>query len=530
MEIERGKYAGAKTVSLDLSNPGIVGSGSTVGIPRVISEEDAIAFMDNTIKTILGKFREGEIQWPELGLSKIKQFLLKRNSLFTPDILVGVLSSVATAVATPALTYLGVHEGLIPIGQNTENIVLGSEAVASILLGIYVYDKIQDRVKEIFVSWFEGYNESALVDKIKGITPADKQRNLENYRHSFDLLKEYFGQNPLEFSTLKQLEEEVRVDLQKLGRYARVGQNAYDVVVINEDWDESRPEGEINQGPLISMNAVLILVLKELSDQNPKSLKRLEEKWGNDEKKRDIKWAASPKEKPRISADIFLEALKQVKLMNEQLQKLLEEKIIEKDGSGEIPELAIDEFLDASKEKGTYDSDFLDRLFERIGDDKGRKERKDIITARFFIGAYSRLRQMGDNIEKGDDVPLGYATRLVNNTKHMVRILDGIKQGSQKYGLTERQIEFMVAKLREASEKIEKALPKDAAQVSQERKGGIDLTPANMNLQTKNNGGEITFHLDPAMLQQLQNAPGFVPVIINIQPLNDLRQFLYKEY
>jgi hypothetical protein len=37
---------------------------------------------------------------------------------------------------------------------------------------------------------------------------------------------------------------------------------------------------------------------------------------------------------------------------------------------------------------------------------------------------------------------------------------------------------------------------------------------------------EIKFHLDPAMLRQLQNAPGFVPVIINIQPLNDLKSFL----
>jgi hypothetical protein len=56
--------------------------------------------------------------------------------------------------------------------------------------------------------------------------------------------------------------------------------------------------------------------------------------------------------------------------------------------------------------------------------------------------------------------------------------------------------------------------------------GGIDLTPANMNLQTQNNGGGIKFHLEPAQLAQLQNAPGFVPVIINIQPMANLREFL----
>jgi len=72
-----------------------------------------------------------------------------------------------------------------------------------------------------------------------------------------------------------------------------------------------------------------------------------------------------------------------------------------------------------------------------------------------------------------------------------------------------------------------------------EKTGGIDLTPAHMNLQTKvdsrlrgndniagGNDKGIVFHLDPAMLAQLQNAPGFVPVIISIQPMNDLRKFL----
>lgn len=56
--------------------------------------------------------------------------------------------------------------------------------------------------------------------------------------------------------------------------------------------------------------------------------------------------------------------------------------------------------------------------------------------------------------------------------------------------------------------------------------GGIDLTPANKVLQTQNTGESIKFHLNPAQLAQLQNAPGFVPVIINIQPMINLRQFL----
>jgi len=81
----------------------------------------------------------------------------------------------------------------------------------------------------------------------------------------------------------------------------------------------------------------------------------------------------------------------------------------------------------------------------------------------------------------------------------------------------------------------EEIIPADVskAMVTPENTGGIDLGPAKMNLQTKmdarfggNDSVGIKFHLDPAMLAQLQNSTGFVPVIISIQPMNDLRHFL----
>jgi len=62
--------------------------------------------------------------------------------------------------------------------------------------------------------------------------------------------------------------------------------------------------------------------------------------------------------------------------------------------------------------------------------------------------------------------------------------------------------------------------------------GGVDFNPDKMNLQVKvdsrfrGNDNGIKFLIDPDMLQQLQDAPGFVPVIINIQPLKNLHQFL----
>jgi hypothetical protein len=73
--------------------------------------------------------------------------------------------------------------------------------------------------------------------------------------------------------------------------------------------------------------------------------------------------------------------------------------------------------------------------------------------------------------------------------------------------------------------------PKSQAMLT---RGGIDLTEGKLPLNVKNdpslaqddNGGGIQFKIDPAMLQELQNASGFVPVIINIQPMTDLKLFL----
>ena len=62
--------------------------------------------------------------------------------------------------------------------------------------------------------------------------------------------------------------------------------------------------------------------------------------------------------------------------------------------------------------------------------------------------------------------------------------------------------------------------------VTSGEKGGIDFNADKMDLQLQNAGQEIKFHIDPSMLQQLQDAPGFTPSIINIQPMASLRAFL----
>ncbi len=65
-----------------------------------------------------------------------------------------------------------------------------------------------------------------------------------------------------------------------------------------------------------------------------------------------------------------------------------------------------------------------------------------------------------------------------------------------------------------------------AAPIVTQRPGGINFNSDKMNLQLQNAGQEIKFHVDPAMLQQLQNAPGFTIGSIIIQPLKSLPEFL----
>jgi hypothetical protein len=56
--------------------------------------------------------------------------------------------------------------------------------------------------------------------------------------------------------------------------------------------------------------------------------------------------------------------------------------------------------------------------------------------------------------------------------------------------------------------------------------GGIDFNADKLNIQTKSGGDGIEFNIDPAMLAQLQNASGVTPVIIDMQPLDNLSQFM----
>ncbi len=59
------------------------------------------------------------------------------------------------------------------------------------------------------------------------------------------------------------------------------------------------------------------------------------------------------------------------------------------------------------------------------------------------------------------------------------------------------------------------------------RNGGIDLGSVPMNVRVNGDDGQrIKLHVDPAMLAGLRSAEGFVPVVISITPVGNLKAFL----
>ena len=172
-----------------------------------------------------------------------------------------------------------------------------------------------------------------------------------------------------------------------------------------------------------------------------------------------------------------------------------------------------------------------------------KKDLKDIAKYIFSI-YYTMIHRLlflrGNNSLAMNMVNLMVRLYGLNGISHDfldISILKGVNKN-------EIQQEFL-EKLEEANSDVDfnmKAidfLKGDKAMRLNLNKGGIDFNSDKMNLQVKmdsrfrgndsregGNDNGIKFHIDPAMLQRLQNAPGFVPVIINIRPLNNLRQFL----
>ncbi|MBF0594833.1 MAG: tetratricopeptide repeat protein [Candidatus Omnitrophica bacterium] len=117
---------------------------------------------------------------------------------------------------------------------------------------------------------------------------------------------------------------------------------------------------------------------------------------------------------------------------------------------------------------------------------------------------------------------LGVAYAMRGNRNAAVRELETSIALNPKYRRAHKLVRRILKgyKITQAENSADKAMNPNLM------KGGVDLTLGRMNVETRGDGGAITLKLDAAMLEQLQNVAGFVPVIINVQPLGDLRMFL----
>ncbi|MBF0523166.1 MAG: nucleoside monophosphate kinase [Candidatus Omnitrophica bacterium] len=184
----------------------------------------------------------------------------------------------------------------------------------------------------------------------------------------------------------------------------------------------------------------------------------------------------------------------------------------------------------SSRVHGTYE--ILEKMLERSGFDISKvihvRVNKDI--------AHQRLLKRGDRGD-GRGNKDNFEFRVTNFFNRITLPTLIAAQKSKKLFIldnngTENDLLLGVKELAQKIKNTDQAmsskqgLAQRSTNMPLENNGGIDLTAANMNLQTQSAGEGIRFRLDPVILQQLKNSQGFVPVIINIHAMPDVKLFL----
>ncbi|MBF0388170.1 MAG: hypothetical protein HQL20_10025 [Candidatus Omnitrophica bacterium] len=89
------------------------------------------------------------------------------------------------------------------------------------------------------------------------------------------------------------------------------------------------------------------------------------------------------------------------------------------------------------------------------------------------------------------------------------------------------QMQVLIDQIHGLAGTVQENATTDDSMLSQ-KKGGIDFNTDKMNLLVHNGGDATGSNIDPAMFQQLQNATGFMPVVMDIQPLTSISQFIAR--
>jgi hypothetical protein len=133
--------------------------------------------------------------------------------------------------------------------------------------------------------------------------------------------------------------------------------------------------------------------------------------------------------------------------------------------------------------------------------------------------AYGVKRVFGDfmaGIPKDKHNVLSWPDELQRYVIDLVCFIDHVDILTFRHGKT-----FVIKHPQRAIKKITLG-PGSAMNV---KNGGIDLSKVKVDSRGNDSAG-IQFHIDPAQSAELQNAPGFTPVVIDIRPLADVAAFL----
>ncbi|MDO8801770.1 DnaJ domain-containing protein [Phenylobacterium sp.] len=198
--------------------------------------------------------------------------------------------------------------------------------------------------------------------------------------------------------------------------------------------------------------------------------------------------------------------------------------------------LEVFSYLASTAEYGLWDP----KVFEKMGIDI--KQAGDKLRIKGSEDLYADLEVSPDDIATKRDLRKAYAQTA---HKYHPDTHPGDRTAAEKFRKAAWAYNILVDKFEDKAMTVSQG---DAAMAAVKQggpdaamrsaKGGIDFNSDRVDsaFEMRFSDGGISakggsasggkFHIDPAMLEQLQNAPGFVPVIISVQPMENLALFL----
>ena len=302
----------------------------------------------------------------------------------------------------------------------------------------------------------------------------------------------------------------------------------------------------IKSGIKIDVRDICVSMLKELSDQNPRFFRNLVSWWRFQVKLNGIltlggRLGSRDVSIPQRFLDMLplIEVQRRESRLFDRAKRNVEEGVVSADDNLSDEDRVDSEFLRLTR--GSYEDRlegtayFADELFKEVSEFEDPADRRTVMLTH-FLGLAARLRSLSQDAEeqrknKQRKINTFYSKPLIDAFEKLWRDKVFSLRTNADYGLNLVEVDSILDILYEYENDlifygISASPPANAAMKALENKvGGIDLT-SDKALLVQNNGQGIKFHMDTSQLSELQDASGFVPVIINIQPMPDIRSFL----